>query len=365
MPLRFTAPPKAFPLLGYLLLTRKAPVDREQLAALFWPDDDEARSRANLRRHLSQLQRVLNPSADQPAVIVADGKTVQWSPQVPLWFDVEEFERLSASPASLDDAVQLYTGDLMDSVHDEWVFRYRERLRLLYIADLDALAFEHRSRRDFKQALTYIQRALRADSWREDAIRQSMTLRFELGDRAGALAEYLDFAKRLRTEMDLDPMPETMGVYEAIRRNAPVLARANEKTEIDKRPKSAALPFTGRQEIVSTLTARWSQAARGHGNTVLVSGEAGIGKSRVAAELALLAEAEGARVLLGAAAAVESSPYDAVAQALRTALPLYPQLKLEPVWHELLTALLPELRSGDVRAEASAARPGTRGAAPV
>ncbi len=351
MPLRFTAPPKAFPLIGYLLLNRKAPVDREQLTSVFWPDDDEAKSRANLRRHLSQLQHVLNPSSHQPPVIVADGKTVQWNPLVPLWFDVEEFERLSASPASLDDAVHLYTGDLMDTVHDEWVFRYRERLRLLYIADLDALAFEHRSRRDFKGALTYIQQALRADSWREDAIRQSMNVRFELGDRAGALAEYLDFAKRLRMEMDLDPMPETVAAYEAIRRNTSVLERSGTMTETDKRAKSAVLPFTGRQEILSLLTARWSQAARGHGNVVLLSGEAGIGKSRIAAELALLAEAEGARVLMGAAAAVESSPYDAVSQALRMAIPLYPHLKLAPVWHESLSALLPELRRGKAPVE--------------
>ncbi len=358
VPLPFRAPPRTLPLLGYLLLNRKAAVKREQLAALLWPDQDEEQSRANLRRHLYHLQHALNPNDELPPLIVADGTAVQWNAAVPLQLDVEQFEGLSRSPATLNEAVASYTGDLLGGVYDEWVFPARERLRLLYIADLSALALESRSRRDFKAALTYVQRVLQADPWREDAIRQAMILRFEIGDRAGALAEYLDFARRLQREMDLEPMPETVAVYELVRHNATALSADAQQPAREKRAETVVLPLTGREEVVATLKARWAQAARGHGNTVLLGGEAGIGKSRIAAELALLAEAEGARVLTGATTAVESSPYDPIAQALRASLPLFSQLKLEPLWKAALAALLPELRTDRSAAALPALEPG-------
>ncbi|MEO6835960.1 MAG: AAA family ATPase [Candidatus Tumulicola sp.] len=345
MPLQFSAPPKALPLLAYLLLNRKRTIKREELAALLWPDEADVQARANLRRHLYHLRHALNPNDDLPQVIITDGAAVQWNDLAATWFDVEHFEELSSSAATLTQAVSTYTGELLDGVYDEWIFPQRERLRLLYIADLNALALESRSRRDFKQALAYVHRVLEADPWREDAIRQSLKLRFEIGDRSGAIAEYLEFAGRLRREMDLEPMPETVAVYESIRHNDPALSPHAGKTATERRAKTPLLPFTGRGEIMATLGAKWTQAAHGHGNTVLISGEAGIGKSRVTAELGLRAESEGARPLAGAATAVESSPYDAVTQALRGALPLFAELKLEAVWRDALGALIPEVRA--------------------
>ena len=59
IPLKLTAPPKTIPLWAYLLLNRTTPIPRDTLAFTLWPDESEATARANLRRHLHQLQRML------------------------------------------------------------------------------------------------------------------------------------------------------------------------------------------------------------------------------------------------------------------------------------------------------------------
>ena len=71
--------------------------------------------------------------------------------------------------------------------------------------------------------------------------------------------------------------------------------RAIEPSAIDSRFEalhSADLPLVGRQEELELLLRRWNQAKSGEGRVVLLSGEAGIGKSRLAAALAAELQAE-------------------------------------------------------------------------
>jgi len=87
----FVAPPKALPLLVYLLLRRNTAVSRETLAGTLWPDDDEETARANLRRHIHYVRGAL-PAGEW---IIADRRTVQWNPDAPWRLDVAEFEQQS------------------------------------------------------------------------------------------------------------------------------------------------------------------------------------------------------------------------------------------------------------------------------
>src|SRR6516162_1447035 len=120
-----------------------------------------------------------------------------------------------------------------------------------------------------------------------------------------------------------------------------------------------ATPLVGRDADVSRLAAVLAQAGEGAGSLVLVSGEAGIGKTRLCAELGRLHRQGGGRVLLGRAAPQEASiPFAALADALRAAR------RAEPaVWAavraraEILWAVAPELASGAGRPERSADRP--------
>lgn len=348
-PLRLNARPKILPLLAYLLVTRARRTSRETLAFTLWSDDSESGARANLRRHLYELQRILPPTPPERPWLLSSSEGVQWNPNADYWLDIAEFERLSESPGSLEQAVQLYTGDLVENVYEDWMFYERERLRDLCFADLGRLWTQYRAQGDYAKAIYFVQELLNRDPLREDALRELVTIKYEAGDRAGALKAYEVFSRKLRAELAVDPMPETEALYENIVRNARLSVQDRPETiEIAAAPPPSyhiALPFVGRMREMESLRAWWSRAARGHGGLVLVGGEAGIGKSRLATELANLAEMQGARVLRGTTAFTEPLPYQSITEALRSALPMLAGSELDLPTLSALAALLPELHS--------------------
>lgn len=350
--LKFTAPPRALPLLGYLLLHRDQPIERQYLACLLWPDGTESSARTNLRRHLNQLNNFLPPSSSGDPWLLVDTETLRWNPAAEYWLDMAEFERLSAAPETMAEAVKLYGGDLLETLYDDWVVYARERLRERYLSALMQLTLRHRTRQDYHQAAAYAQTILTRDPLREDVLRLLMSLRYQAGDGAGALHAYNQFARLLRQEMGIDPMPETATVYEAVLHNRPLPATgpSDSAAPITGAPAAGApaqrlgLPFVGREAEMTQLAAAWQHAARGEGGMVMISGEAGIGKTRLAREFALQVESQGARVLYGSTALSEAAPYQAIRNAFLNLLPLLAVIELDPVWLSALAVLVPELR---------------------
>ncbi len=352
-PAEFASLPRTWPLWAYLLLHSSHPVKRETLAFTLWPDEPEASARANLRRHLHDLKRILPAPDGSPGRdwLLIDARTIRWNPECDYRLDVIEFERLSGSGDTLAEAVALYKGDFLESSYDDWLFYERERLRDLYLADLSQLIVRSRAERDYPLAATYAHRLLEIDPFREDALRQLMAVRYEAGDRSGALQAYEQFARRLREELGVEPMPETAALREAVIREA----RLPGGTGFDASspvPGSSAnrverllLPFVGRESELEQLRGWWSRAARGKGGLVMLGGEAGIGKTRLADQLGTHAELEGARILLGNTTFAEPLPYQALVGALRSALPLLAALEIEPLWLAAVASLIPELRT--------------------
>ncbi len=345
VPLNFKVPPKTLPLWAYLLLHAERPISRQTLAFVLWPDEPEDAARANLRRHLYHLRRRLPAAAPDRPWLRGDSETLQWNPGSDTWLDVAEFERLSAAPETLEAAVTLYSGDLLEGQYEEWILQHREFLRSLFLSDLNQLVQQQRARRDYARATALAGRLLAHDPLREDTVRLLMALHHESGDRASALKEYTTFLHRLRDELGVDPMPDTVAIYEAILRNRglPAEAPSTPPPAVTAPPRPLTLPFVGRQREMEQLESWWSHAARGQGSLVLIAGEAGVGKSRLVNEFARLAETQGARVLLGGTSARRRVPYQAVTAALRTALPMLTVLPVEPIWITALAVLIPEL----------------------
>jgi DNA-binding SARP family transcriptional activator len=343
-PLRLNMRPRCLPLLAYLLLHRDRPIARTTLALVFWADESEESARTNLRRHLHEIGNALPPS-DEPW-ITTTSDAVGWNSAADVWLDVEEFERLANTVDGRAPAVETYGGDLLENSYDECLFAPRERLRAVYLSALYELVVERRAARRFTRAVDYAQRILAVDPWREDVVRQLISARYESGDRAGALQTFDHFARTLREELDVDPMPETVSLRDAVLRNTAVDSASTE--EADPHPQhvpinAGAMPFVGRAAELEQLAAAWSRAARGRGSCFLVGGEAGVGKTRLAAQLAQHAEAEGARVMWGTTSSPERAPYEALVDALRNALPMIAATTIQPVWLAALVQLLPEL----------------------
>lgn len=342
-PFSLATPRKTLPILAYLLLNRDAPIARDFLAYVMWPEDEEETTRTKLRMNLYDLARVLPPELAGRALIV-DGHSVSLRPDLRLWLDVEEFDRLMASPERLEEAVGLYLGDLLTAVYDEWVFPERERRRNAFLAALMQLVSQARRQRDFARGIARAQQILAIDPWREDVVRQVMALRYESSDSAGALAGYERFAKQLRLELNVQPMPETLTLREAITRGEGSQPDAPFEPVVKSLSAGRAiLPFVGRRTEMGRLLETWRRVARDRGACVFVGGEPGVGKSRLVLEFAHAVEESGGRVLVGATSSPEATPYESIVDALRCALPLVASLK-GSIWLACIAELLPEVR---------------------
>ncbi|MEO6836000.1 MAG: AAA family ATPase [Candidatus Tumulicola sp.] len=335
-------PRKSLQVLAYLLLHRAAPVSRDYLAFLLYPDDEEGAARAKLRATLSQLPKILPPPADR--YISIDTDKIAWNPDADVWLDVDAFEAASNDQARLGEAIDLYRDDLLPEVYDEWLDVIRERYRNAYLRCLTERVSDARKNANLALAIETARRVLAVDPWREDMVRRIIAMRYESGDRAGALSEYAGFVKRLHAELDADPMAETQAVAERISRGEAVPDEGGVEEQAVTAGGSAVLPFVGRRGEMDRLLETWSRVARGRGACAFVGGEPGIGKSRIASEFAHAVEDRGGRVLVGATSSPEAVPYESVVDALRSALALVASLKPSMALACVAT-LLPELHA--------------------
>ena len=146
-------------------------------------------------------------------------------------------------------------------------------------------------------------------------------------------------------------MPETCALRDLVLRGDPLPAARTPLQPGFPRPgrREWCLPFGGRTAAFGELRAAWEAAASGVGGTVFISGEAGIGKTRLIAEVLEREVGAGARVLRGTTSSPEARPFESILGALSAAGPFLDSIALEGVWRSVLAPLLPEwpLSAGD------------------
>ena len=337
-------------LLAYLLVHRDASQPRHHLAYLFWPDATEEQARNNLRQMLHQLRHAL-PDADR--FLYADANTLCWRADASFSLDVADFERLllraeaveyrpdrGVQRTALVQAVDLYRADLLPSCYDDWIVPERERLRQRYLWALAVLVRLLEAQRDYGGAIQYAQRWMRHDPLAEDAYRALMRLLALTNDRTGALRVYHACATILRRELGVEPSPATREVHERLlhldAQPPPGIAH--------DRPVVAMPAFVGRQREWEQVQAAWQRASSGEPRFVLVSGEAGIGKSRLAEELLAWASRQGVVVAKARSYAAEGQLSLAPVTDWLRSDGLQPHLaQLDAVWLTEVARILPEL----------------------
>ena len=346
-------PPRVRGLLAYLLLHRDTPHPRAHLAYRLWPDSAEAQARTNLRQTLHQLRHCL---PDASRYLQLEGQHVAWSAAAGLELDVARFDvalerasraevsaDLEAERACLEEALDCYRGDLLPEFYEGWLEPLREQARERCTRALERLTALLERQRDYRAAVGAAQRLVQHDPLAEEPYRRLMQLYALCGERAKALHAYHNCASVLQRELAIDPTPETQAVYEQILRQETLAALP------EPRPRAGtvvlpAAPLVGRDPALALLHEALQRANCGRPEAVLVTGDSGIGKTRLVEVFTRsLRRGESRTAGVRCFAAEGSLPYAPVVAMLRSDA-ISPGLAgLSKTWRREIGRLLPEL----------------------
>ena len=354
---------KSQALLAFLALPPGRSHPREKLASLLWGGMREPQARRGLRQSLFTLRKAVG---GEPPALLIDGETVALNPAC-VDVDVVKFERQVAegTPAALERAATLYRGELLEGLalqeapFEEWLLAERERLRELALEALAKLLRHQRTTEATEAALRTGLRLLALDPLQEPVHRAVMRLYVQLGRRASALRQYQICIGVLQRELRVEPETTTKQLYQEILRQRPSHAAADVESPATAHAVPAEapappdetlpreLPLVGRETEIDRLREALNQAWEGHGQVAVLIGEAGVGKSRLLAELAAETVARGGRVLVGRCYEAEQIlPFAAWVDALRAGRVDADKNVLEglkPLWRTEVARLLPEL----------------------
>jgi DNA-binding SARP family transcriptional activator/tetratricopeptide (TPR) repeat protein len=341
---------RAVTLVAYLVLHAGAPQSRQHIAGLFWPDSSDAQALTNLRRELHHLRQVI----PEESSLVVTPRELRWRDSATCRVDLRTFDHqrsaaFSAAAAgdsaavlvAAEAAIAEYRGELLPGGYDDWLAAPRSRIERQCVDLCDLLCRVRTQTGDLAGAVAAARRRIELAPLEEVGYRALMQLQADLGDRAGAISTYHHCASVLERELGIEPDEATR---RTLRRLAVHPAPAGPLRPAERRSGVAAAALVGRSREFGLLRTRWGAAAAGRAELVLVRGDAGVGKTRLIAELADLARQEGAVVAstecFGASRQLALSP---VADWLRTPAIRSATATLDPVWRNEVDRLVPSV----------------------
>jgi DNA-binding SARP family transcriptional activator len=349
---------RALALVAFLVAHAGIPQARQRIAGVFWPDSTDAQALTNLRRELHHLRQVLG---NERSLVVTsrdlcwrDTETCRVDLRV---FDTERKSALAAAAADDDEAalghataaVAQYRGDLLPGMYDDWLLDVRSQLDR-QCADLCDLLWSTRARMgDLAGAADAARRRIQLQPLEEAGYRALMQLQADLGDRAGAVSTYHHCASVLERELGVIPDPATRHAFQRLMADGdPATARRPAAGPAVARSGFAAAQLVGRAREVSQLQDLWQATAAGRPGLVLVRGGAGVGKTRLVAEIAEPARLQGAAVAssqcFGTSGRLALAP---VADWLRNPAVQSATTTLDPAWRAEVGRLVPSGGRGE------------------
>ncbi|MGE5926849.1 MAG: AAA family ATPase [Gemmatimonadota bacterium] len=313
---------------------RAGPVRREEAAAAFWGETDDAHARQSLRQAVASIRKVA------PAVLEIDGDAMTVAAGT-LTVDLRELDAYAAA-GDRASALGMWRGELLPGAEDfgaepfrTWLEAERSRLRTRLAGFLQRLAGD---------ATTPAEQLRWAERWTEifpldERAHLHLLGALERGGRIGeALERHAGFAARYRAERE--------GELPAAVRETVALLQQREAGSTSHRPGSAAFftpDLTGRDAELAALDSAWKAASGRGGVVVLIEGEAGAGRTRLCGELARSVAGQGRAIVLQAPRQCEG---EAVSPLSRFLAPLAAAPGLAaaaPASLAALSCVLPEL----------------------
>jgi DNA-binding SARP family transcriptional activator/predicted ATPase len=283
-------------LIAYLILHGDIAQPRDRLAFTLWPASSESQARTNLRQLIHNLKRALPPESNP---LETDHVEVRWRQTGSCTIDTVEFQTALASADSAQEAgdperelqclrraAELYEDDLLPALYDDWLTPIREDYRRQISHALHRLATLSEGSGDYVAAIPWAERLVALDSLSEANHQLLIRLHAANRDRSSALRAYHQCLRVLRREMGVDPGPATLELFERILKAGPSdLKSAPPHVAAPTSPLQKTRPLVGRSKEWQQLTLAWQAALEDGPRVVILSGEPGIGKTRLADEL--------------------------------------------------------------------------------
>ncbi len=366
---------KALALLAYLA-TEGGMHNRQKLTRLLWPEKDMAHGRTALRITLLHLRHILEEEVahEGESHLLITHNTLGLNLASGIDLDLHALESawklLSMLPspgavegearrtliAELNCAAALYRSaffqdfTLRDTVDfDNWVCMQQvywyQRIEQVF----DWLSQLQSAEGALDQAIDTVEGWRSFDPLNEDIALRLIQFQIANGNRIAALKTYETFVEDLMTELSAKPSQKLVDLAKVLRSaSVPCGSLKGIGKHISTSRPLLDIPFVGRGAEFSRLMILYEQACNGQPQVVLLEGEAGIGKTHLAAVFLDLTKAHGANVLEGRSfKTTQRLPYQLLLDSLHTCLEKEHELRqlMGDPWLAELTRLLPELRN--------------------
>ena len=193
-------------------------------------------------------------------------------------------------------AVAEYHGDLLPGMYDDWVLAERDQLRRQCVELCDHLVAGWRDAGDLRTAVEYGRIRVRLEPLEEVGYRTLMGLQAEAGDRAGAISTFHKCAEILERELQVRPSQATETLVERLlSSDGPNMPPAR-SPRLTRARLAQRARLVGRDQEFDQILECWNGVVEGRPRLLVVTGDAGVGKSRLISELAHKARADGAVV---------------------------------------------------------------------
>jgi DNA-binding SARP family transcriptional activator len=338
---------------------------REQIIDALWPDADAESALNSFGKALHAARRVLEPGLprrqDSAYLRLMDARLFLNAEHVTV--DTDQFEHLAehairrGETEAYEAALATYGGELLpEDRYENWCSERRSVLAELRVRLLHGLAelLEHRGA--FNDAADRLRELLRQDPTREAAHRQLMHLYARMGTADQAVRQFHICEDALRRELDLAPQPETVSLYDQILAGQ-LTPEPSVPDQVRVGAGSGALsaghalggcPFVGRERVIERMCAQLLRRDEAQAGMIIVSGEAGVGKTRLLEEFAAIAREQGAVTLCGGRGAHASQfacgPFAVALEDYVASLPEAERTELAREYPPL-TRFVPSLRS--------------------